>query len=132
MKKETEEWLKIAFEDYKSAKLLYEEKLYRMVCYHSQQMIEKILKAILTEIEIDFARTHNILDLRNAVKRFGYKINLSDENAVFLNGVYRSRYPADLGLLPSGEPKREDARKALGIAKIIFDYIEILQKTKGI
>lgn len=126
MKKETEEWLKIALEDYESAKYLHKKRLYRMVCYHSQQMVEKILKSILIEREVDFARTHNILDLRNAVMQFGYIINLSDEDAVFLNSIYRSRYPSDLGLLPSGEPKKEDAQRALNIAKVIFDYIKTL------
>jgi len=42
MKKETEEWLKIAFEDYDAAKCLFERELYRMVCYHCQQAVENI------------------------------------------------------------------------------------------
>jgi len=93
MRGETEEWLKIAHEDYRSAERLFEEGLYRMVCYHSQQTVEKILKAVLTEREIDFVRTHNILDLRNTAIKLGYEIKLSDEDSVFLNSVYRSRYP---------------------------------------
>ena len=60
--------------------------LYRMVCYHAQQAVEKILKAIPP---------------------------LSVEDAVFLNSVYRARYPAALGLLPTGEPTKEDAERAL-------------------
>ena len=70
MKRETEEWLKIAREEYKSAMVLFEKRLYRMVCYHAQQTVEKILKAILTERDVDFARTHNILDLRNAAIQY--------------------------------------------------------------
>lgn len=126
MKKETKEWLKIALEDYESAKYLHKKRLYRMVCYHSQQMVEKVLKAILTEREIDFARSHNILDLRNAVTMSGYTINLSDEDAVFLNSIYRSRYPSDLGLLPQGEPRKEDAQRALNIAKVTFKCSKII------
>jgi HEPN domain-containing protein len=35
-----------------------------------------------------------------------------------LNGLYiESRYPADLGLLPEGEPTAADARKALDVAR---------------
>ena len=130
MKRETEEWLKIALEEYKSAMYLFEKGLYRMVCYHAQQTVEKILKAILTEREVNFERTHNILDLRNSAKRLGYKIGLTDEDSVFLNSIYRSRYPSDLGLLPSGEPTKEDAEKAIGIAKIIADSIETFKKTE--
>jgi HEPN domain-containing protein len=117
MKRETEEWLKIAREEYKSAMVLFEKRLYRIVCYHAQQTVEKILKAILTERDVDFARTHNILDLRNAAKLLGYEIELTDEDSVFLNSIYRSRYPSDLGLIPSGEPKKKDAKEAIGIAR---------------
>lgn len=127
MKKETEEWLKIALQEYKSAEYLFEKTLYRMVCYHAQQTVEKILKAILTEREIDFARTHNILDLRNAVIRLGYKIEITDEDSVFLNSIYRSRYPSDLGLLPSGEPIKEEAEKSLNIARVVIDKIPDLK-----
>jgi len=128
MKRETEEWLKIALEEYKSAMYLFEKGLYRMVCYHAQQTVEKILKAILTEREVDFAKTHNILDLRNAAIRLGYEIKLTDEDSVFLNSIYRLRYPSDLGLLPSGEPTKEDAEKAIGIAQIMVDSIQTLTK----
>lgn len=123
MKRETEEWFKIAREDYKSAECLFKEGLYRMVCYHCQQTVEKSLKAILIEREIEFARTHNIIDLKNAAIGLGYKVELSDENAIFLNSIYRSRYPSDLGLLPSGEPRKEDAEKVLSIAKVALDSL---------
>ena len=39
------------------------------------------------------------------------------EDAIFLNSIYRARYPSDLGLLPSGEPTKEDADNALAVAK---------------
>ncbi|MEW6374227.1 MAG: HEPN domain-containing protein [Thermodesulfobacteriota bacterium] len=128
MKRETEEWLKIALEEYKSATVLLEKGLYRLVCYHSQQTLEKILKAILTEKEVEFSRTHNILDLRNAAQRVGYKTELPDEDSVFLNSIYRFRYPSDLGLIPTGEPTKEDAEKAIGIAQIMVDSIPTFKK----
>jgi len=116
MKKESKEWFKIAFEDLKAAKCLYKEGLYRMVCYHSQQVVEKGLKAILNEHQIDFKKTHNIIDLMNKVISFGYDVKLSDEDVVFLNSIYRVRYPGDTGLLPYSEPDKDDANKALNIA----------------
>ena len=72
MKKESKEWAKIAMEELQSAEYLFKRSLSRMVCYHAQQAVEKILKAILTEHEIEFSRTHNILDLRNAVEKIGH------------------------------------------------------------
>lgn len=128
MKRETEGWVKVAMEDLQSAEYLYEKSLFRMVCYHAQQAVEKILKAVLAEHEIEFSRTYNILDLRNAVREIGHKARLGDEEAVFLNSIYRVRYPADLGLLPIGEPTREDADQALSIAIRMRDWCkEILQ-----
>ncbi|MEW6115553.1 MAG: HEPN domain-containing protein [Nitrospirota bacterium] len=49
MRKETEEWVKIAGEDLQSAEYLFEKSLYRMACYHAQQAVEKLLKAVLVE-----------------------------------------------------------------------------------
>jgi HEPN domain-containing protein len=119
MRKETEEWIKIAGEDLQSAVCLLEKSVYRMACYHAQQTVEKFLKAILVEKEIDVPRIHNLLDLNNAAKKLGHETPLLDEDAVFLNSIYRSRYPLDTGLLPWGEPTEKDAIKALDIAKNI-------------
>jgi HEPN domain-containing protein len=41
MRRETEEWLKLANEDLQSAEYLFEKKLFRMVCFHAQQSVEK-------------------------------------------------------------------------------------------
>ena len=124
MKRETEEWIKIAEEDFQSAEYLFERSLFRMVCYHAQQVVEKILKAVLTEHEIEFSRTHNILDLYNAAKEIGHKAFLADEEAIFLNSIYRARYPAALGLLPIGEPTKEDADRALNIAQKMREWLQ--------
>jgi len=83
--------------------------------------VEKALKALLVERDVDVPRTHNILDLNNAAKKLGYEAKLSDEDAVFLNSIYRSRYPAGLGLLPAGEPSATDSEKALQIAKRVVE-----------
>lgn len=124
MKKETKQWIKIALEELQSAEYLFERSLFRMVCYHAQQTVEKILKAILTEHNIEFFRTHNVLDLSNAVKEIGLQVPLTPEDAIFLNSIYRARYPADLGLLPTGEPTKEDAQKSLSIAHKVLGWLK--------
>jgi HEPN domain-containing protein len=128
MRKEAEAWLKISLEDLQSAEVLFERKLFRMSCYHAQQSIEKILKALLAEHEIDFPRTHNLLDLNNAVKKLGYASMLSDEDAVFLNSIYRARYPSEAGLLPFGEPLEKDATRALKTAREVAGWIKEIKK----
>jgi HEPN domain-containing protein len=117
MRKEAEAWRAIADEELQSAEYLLEKKLFRMVCYHAQQSVEKNLKALLAGREIDIPRTHNILDLNAVLRQFSVNIDIADEDAVFLNSIYRSRYPAGLGLMPEGEPSAEDAAKAIHIAK---------------
>ena len=91
MRKEAEAWLKISAEDLHSAEVLFERRLFRMACYHAQQSVEKVLKTLLADREVDFPRTHNILDLQNAIKKLGHSAFLADEDAVFLNGIYRAR-----------------------------------------
>jgi HEPN domain-containing protein len=122
MRKEAEQWLKIAKEELQSAEYLFEKRLFRMVCYHSQQAVEKVLKSLLSEHEVDVPRVHNLLDLNNAIKRLGYESGLTDEEVIFLNSIYRARYPSDLGLIPSGDPTELDAQKALIVAKTIVSW----------
>lgn len=43
-------------------------------------------------------------------------IDLSDEEVVFIDSIYRGSHPAEKGLLPLGEPSEGDAARALDIA----------------
>ena len=128
MRKESKDWFKVAREDLKSAKVLFREGLFRMVGFHSQQAVEKAFKALLTEKEFRFKRIHSLIDLKNNIEKIGYKISINEEEAVFLNSIYRSRYPADLGLLPQGESARKDAQKALNVAARILKEVYSLLK----
>jgi HEPN domain-containing protein len=130
MRNEAEAWLKISAEDLQSAEVLFERKLFRMACYHAQQSIEKIIKALLADHEVDFFRTHNLLDLNNAIKKLGYPALLNDEEAVFLNSIYRARYPSEAGLLPLGEPLEKDAARALKTAREAAGWIMGLKRSE--
>ncbi|MGQ9623574.1 MAG: HEPN domain-containing protein [Candidatus Caldatribacteriaceae bacterium] len=99
-----------------------------MVCYHAQQAVEKVLKVLLIEKETPPPRTHNILDLCIALGELGNNPPLSDEESVFLTSVYRARYPAGLGLLPSGEPSRADAERALQCASKVWRWFQEVYK----
>jgi HEPN domain-containing protein len=79
MRKEAEVWLKISAEDLESAEILSDRKLFRPACYHAQQSVEKCLKALIVNRNIEIPRTHNILDLNNAAKKLGYPVNVTDE-----------------------------------------------------
>lgn len=60
-----ERWIKKVESDLKSARILFESQkpTMDMVCFHSQQAIEKFLKAYLTHLGIKAGRTHDIATL---------------------------------------------------------------------
>ena len=61
----TQEWIEKAEEDYNSAKWLQQapDPLHNAICFHTQQCIEKYLKAWLQEAELPVPRTHNLEEL---------------------------------------------------------------------
>ncbi len=100
------------------------------VAYHSQQTIEKCLKAVLEEHQESIGKTHNLITLWKAVAAH---INLGIEVDILttLNDLYvDSRYPGDLGLLPEGKPSVEDANEFYEFAKDIYSKISRYLETK--
>jgi len=62
----TNEWLLIAYDDYDSAKFLYDNKIPKpleIICYHCQQSVEKSLKAFICAHDIDIPKTHEVKKL---------------------------------------------------------------------
>lgn len=62
MKKLTMEWIKKAEGDYLVAKREFKSTppVYEAVCFHAQQCIEKYMKAVLQENNIEFEKTHDL------------------------------------------------------------------------
>ncbi|MEW5815257.1 MAG: nucleotidyltransferase domain-containing protein [Spirochaetota bacterium] len=46
------------------------------------------------------------------------------DDAVFLNSIYKGRYPTEEGLLPHGEPANVDAENATKAAKLFMEGIK--------
>ena len=111
MKKISDEWLKAAADDLSViAKIISDDHLTHMVAFHSQQAIEKSLKAVMEEFEIDQIKIHNLERLLELVSgHIKPEINIMIIEK--LDKLYiDARYPADLGLLPDGKPTIDDAR----------------------
>jgi uncharacterized protein len=117
----TRAWIEDAREHMESAELLFEKGIYRPACYHSQQCVEKSVKAMIVEKGRKPARTHDILDLLHDARSEGWEPQLTTDDAVLLNSVYRGRYPSEEGLLPRGDPLKADARRAVTAARSFFD-----------
>jgi HEPN domain-containing protein len=61
-------------------------------------------------------KTHSIARLVAICRDFKVRLGLSDEDVVFMDSIYRGRYPAEEGLLPFRESSASDAEKAIHIA----------------
>lgn len=97
MKKETENWLKIALNDLKSARTLLKEGLHLNAVEHSHAALEKLIKGIITEQKgLQPPKVHALLKLVSLT----LIQNVEDDIKKFLielDASYISvRYPDDI------------------------------------
>jgi HEPN domain-containing protein/predicted nucleotidyltransferase len=126
MRKVTSSWIKDVEEELDSAVILYEHGKYRGACYHSQQCVEKGLKTLILERGEKPKRIHDIIELHNMVKKMGWEIDITIDDAVYLNSVYKGRYPTEEGLLPHGDPSKKDAEKAIAVSRVVVERLRKL------
>lgn len=126
MRKATSAWMREAEEELGSASVLYEHERYKSACYHSQQAVEKGLKAVMIEKGKRPERTHDVVELHNAVAGMGVDSGLSVDDAVYLNSIYKGRYPTEEGFLPHGEPSKADTERAVLSAERLIERLHVL------
>jgi HEPN domain-containing protein len=124
MKETSEQWLHAAEDDLRVvARIASDEYLTHMVAFHTQQCIEKSLKAIIEEYELGHIRIHNLGRLFEIVRS---KVTL-DVDVVLVETLDKlyidARYPGELGLLPNGKPTREDAQRFYRFAQRLYEQI---------
>jgi len=90
MRKATGAWLAEARGELEMAAILLDHGKYRGACFHSQQCVEKGLKALILEKGRPLARTHDIVELRNLVT--------SDENTSRPTGERIAKFLARAGV----------------------------------
>lgn len=123
MKKAAEAWLDFAHRDLEAAKLLVDhEYVSNAVLFHSQQCVEKCLKALLEEADVPVPHLHSIVKLHSfLMEEAGISLSLDEDELDLLDAVYiDTRYPSGIGLLPSGFPTKEDAQGLLKIAEKVY------------
>jgi HEPN domain-containing protein len=100
------------------------------VCFHSQQCVEKLLKAVLHKENIDVPRVHSIVELVRKSENILDGINAFRLKAAILDSYYiPTRYPdAIVGSLEDGLPDEEDAREALEIANLIESILIVAEE----
>jgi HEPN domain-containing protein len=68
--KEASTWIRVAEDDLRSAEYLLimgDTGPFNVICFLAQQSAEKYLKSLLVYLAADFARTHDLIPLVNAV-----------------------------------------------------------------
>jgi HEPN domain-containing protein len=85
--------------------------------FHTQQCIEKYLKALLTSRKVSFPRTHDLAALSALCQQNGIILPISDDNLDLLSTyAVEARYPGNL-------PTIDDAKIAFNIARAFRKYI---------
>ncbi len=59
----------------------------------------------------ELERTKRLRKLAAIGKRYGVEEILTEDDMDFIDSVYRGRYPAEEGLLTTGEPTREETKR---------------------
>lgn len=125
MKKITQEWLNSAKDDLLIiTKIIDDASLTHQVAFHAQQALEKSIKSVIEEFEIDFMKTHSLETLYGKIQGC---ISLSIEIAIIkkLDQLYiDARYPGDIGLLPDGKPSLINALEFQQVAENTYIAIQ--------
>ena len=104
----TKQWLTKAREDWDVVQILLgdDNPPTSAVCFHCQQCVEKLIKAILTRHAVEFPKTHDIERLikltGDLVPRLDSLLPLAQKLTVY--GV-DTRYPADIKIVSPSEMK---------------------------
>jgi len=125
MRKTTQAWLDAARDDLSVIEaILSRPDLTHMVAFHSQQCVEKTMKALIEESERSVRKTHNITQLIGTVAE-EYRTFSDFDTTVptLLDQLYTdSRYPNEFGLLPEGKPTLKEAAQFHAFAQQVFSH----------
>jgi len=133
-------WLRSAYEDIEDAELMLEEGRWFRVAFFSQQAVEKALKALYLVVALtEPPRTHSVTELYRGLVRAGFRLPSElEEKLYILNKYYTvTRYPDAANGLPSESVDKEEAVRALEIAKRVLRCVKELvgeeagQATRG-
>lgn len=115
------EWMHRARSDLALANMVADERIApEIIAFHAQQAVEKALKALLIQRQVEFPRTHIIGMLLNASKESGYHFQSSLEEVVKLSDyAVSARYPGEMS-----EVTREEARAASHLASLFLAWAE--------
>ncbi len=109
------EWAEKAEHDLKNAEhtlTLADDCPFDTVCFHAQQCGEKYLKALLTYLEIQFPKTHDLTELYILIPEYIFTDITIDGLAELNPYAVEARYPGDWDPIT-----RTEADRAVEVAK---------------
>jgi HEPN domain-containing protein len=124
--KEAKRWFEQAVEDLKSAEILFENERYYLVCFISQQTVEKALKSVIYFNKEDFVLGHSVKKLADWAGTFESKfIELAKDVSILDSYYIPTRYPNGL---PEGIPaevfNEKSANDSLNLAKKTIEIVK--------
>jgi len=128
MKDETLIWLSYADENLDVAELALEHGHLNACLQNAQQAVEKYLKAVIVERDLEFRRTHSIRELVVLLATRDIALSVSEDEMDLMDSIYvPSKYPV-YSALPEALPDSAICRDALSIAHRVKDLTtEILK-----
>ena len=131
MKEITQDWLEAAGLDIETIEyLLQNQRLTGQVAFHSQQAIEKSLKALIEEKGERIPRIHTLSKLFDLCSTL-FIFQIDETLVIALDSLYiESRYPGEFGLLPDGKPTQKQAQLFYNFAKDVYKTIEYQLENK--
>ena len=122
------EWIRIAEMDLSSSHHLYENhhpKPLEIICFHTQQAAEKMLKCFLVVHSIDIPKIHDLNVLWNMCLEIDEKFDGIFSTVTSLNRYsVIPRYPNELQI------EDHDAAKALENADTVMDFVKSILSEK--
>ncbi len=117
-----EQWLAFARQDAQIADLAMREGIFNQVCFHSQQCVEKSLKALIVHQGQTPPRIHKLTDLLALVS--AVPLSAMAREIYLLDRFYTvTRYPGFSPLTSQTLPDQHDAEEALDIARKVLDIV---------
>lgn len=108
-------------------KINHDEQEYDMVCYHIQQCLEKLLKALISLKGEQYQYTHNIMKLCNQIEQLYFdnedildfiENNIKPNATMYTTWKSQSRYNVDFIEL------RKNVEDGFDIIEKMFDLVE--------
>ena len=115
------QWLARAHSDWQTVEVLLSDPRSpaETICYHCQQHVEKLLKALLTRLGIEAPRTHELRRLIDLASPHAPALEaLSDASDLLSFHAVASRYPDDWREVP-----RAEAVEMVALARAFRDQL---------